>query len=114
MRSDRGFFSFPEVDLGIPFLPGMIALLKKAIPMYKFEEMQYTGKRATAKECEEHNIVRKACHFDELMNEALSFAKSLQKRREVITIMKERAYWDIVHAIDVEDPPVIESGVLYV
>jgi enoyl-CoA hydratase/carnithine racemase len=114
MRSDRGFFSFPEVDLGIPFLPGMIALMKKAIPMYKFEEMQYTGKRATGEECEKHNIVLKACHLDDLMNEALSFAKSLQKRREVITIMKERAYKDIVHAIDVEDPPVIESGVLYV
>jgi len=110
MRSDRGFFCFPEVDLGIPFLPGMIALAEKAIPMYKLEEMKYTGKRLTAYECEEHHIVMKACHIDDLMDEALSFAKGLNKRREVIGAMKKGMYKDIAHVIDVEDSLVIESS----
>ncbi|MCD6571119.1 MAG: enoyl-CoA hydratase/isomerase family protein [Deltaproteobacteria bacterium] len=110
MRSDRGFFCFPEVDLGIPFLPGMIAIAKKAIPMYKFEEMKYTGKRLTAQECEEHHIVMKACHINDLMAKVLSFAKGLNKRREVIGEMKRGMCKDIVHVIDVEDPPVIETG----
>ena len=114
MRSDRGFFSFPEVDLGIPFLPGMLAIIKKAIPMYKFEEMQYSGKRVTAEECEIHHIIIKACHLNDLMNEALTFAKAFNKRREVIGEMKKRMYKDIVHSIDTEDPSVIESGVFYV
>jgi enoyl-CoA hydratase/carnithine racemase len=114
MRSDRGFFSFPEVDLGIPFLPGMLAIIKKAIPLYKFEELQYSGKRATAEECEAHHIVMKICHMDDLMNEALLFAKDLNKRREVIAEMKKRMYKDIVKTIDMEDPPVIESGIFYV
>lgn len=110
MRSDRGFFCFPEVDLGIPFLPGMIALIKKAIPQYKLEELQYTGKRATAQECEAHHIVTKACHMDDLMDETLTFARGLNKRREVIFEMKKRMYKQIVHAFDVEDPPMIDSG----
>jgi enoyl-CoA hydratase/carnithine racemase len=114
MRSDRGFFCFPEVDLNIPFLPGMIAVIKKAIPMYKFEEMQLSGKRLTAEECEAHHIVMKAFHVDDLMNESLSFAKSLNKRREIIHEMKRRLYTDIVHVLEVEDPPMIESGVFYV
>ena len=114
MRSDRGFFCFPEVDLGIPFLPGMMALITKAIPQYKVEELHYTGKRATAEECEAHHIITKACHIDDLMNEAVSFAKGLNKRREIIAEMKKRMYKDIVHAFDVDDPPVIESGVFHV
>jgi len=112
MRSDRGFFCFPEVDLGIPFLPGMIALAEKAIPMYKLEEMKYTGKRLTAYECEEHHIVMKACHIDDLMDEALSFAKGLNKGRKIIRAMKEGMYKDIVRVMDEEDPLIIETGKL--
>jgi enoyl-CoA hydratase/carnithine racemase len=114
MRSDRGFFCFPEVDLGIPFLPSMLALITKAIPQYKVEELHYTGKRATAEECEAHHIITKACHIDDLMEEAVSFAKGLNKRREIITEMKKRMYKNIVHAFDVDDPPTIESGVFHV
>ena len=112
MRSDRGFFCFPEVDLGIPFLPGMIAIAKKAIPMYKLEEMKYTGKRLTAYECEEHHIVMKACHINDLMDEVLSFAKGLNKGRKIIRAMKKGMYKDIVHVMDEEDPLIIESGKL--
>jgi len=110
MRSDRGYFCFPEVDLGIPFLPGMNTMLKKAIPLYKLEEMEYTGKRLTAEECEEHHIITKACHINELMGEVLAFAKTLNKKRAVIKELKERLNKDIIHALDVEDLPYIESG----
>jgi len=110
MRSDRGFFCVPEVDLGIPFLPGMLALLNRAIPKQKFEELQFTGKRFTAAECVENNIVTKACHINDLMNETLAFAKSLNKRRAIILEMKKRMHGDILRALDVEDVPYIESG----
>jgi enoyl-CoA hydratase/carnithine racemase len=114
MRSDRGYFCFPEVDLGIPFLPGMLALLKRAIPQYKMEEMVYTGKRLTAEECLSHHLVVKACSGHELLDEALAFAAGLNKRREIILELKKRMHKDVVHALDVEDLPVIDSGVFYV
>ena len=110
MRSDRGFFCLPEVDLGIPFLPGMLALLGKAIPAYKFNEMQYTGMRLTAKDCEDHHIVMKALHIDDLMNETLAFAKGLNKNRNTVHEMKKRMNRHVVHCLDVEDVPYIESG----
>lgn len=110
MRSDRGFFCFPEVDLGIPFLPSMNALLRKAIPRYKVEEMEYTGKRLDAFECEKHHIILKACPLENLMNEAVSFAKTFDKKREVFSELKTRLNKDIIHEIEVSDIPYIESG----
>jgi Delta3-Delta2-enoyl-CoA isomerase len=110
MRSDRGFFCFPEVDLGIPFLPGMNALLKKAMPMYMVEYMEYTGVRLTADQCVQHHIVHKAAPMETLMQETMAFAMALNKRRPVVAEMKKRLSHAIVHAIDVEDVAYIESG----
>jgi len=110
MRSDRGFFCLPEVDLGIPFLPGMNALLKKAIPRHLLEEMQYTGKRLTAEACEAHHIILKACHQKELMGAVMAFARGLNKQRAVVAELKRRLNRPILHAIEIEDAPYIASG----
>ncbi len=114
MRSDRGFMCFPEVDLGIPFLPGMLTAMRKAIPRYKLEEMIITGKRLTAQECEDHHIITKACHIDQLMDEVMNFAKLQNKRRVIVAAIKEELNKDIVYAIEHDDPPIIESGRFYV
>jgi len=114
MRSDRGYFCLPEVDLGIPFLPGMLALLKKAIPLYKLEEMHHSGMRLTAEACAEHHIVTRACHADHLEAEALAYARTFNKRREILKEMKARLYEDIVQALDVRDVPFIESGTFHI
>jgi Delta3-Delta2-enoyl-CoA isomerase len=114
MRSDRGYFCFPEVDLGIPFLPGMLALLKKAIPMPALERLHHLGVRLTAEECERERIVLKACHIDTLMDETLAFAAEIRKKRAIVAEMKRRFHKDVLHAIDVEDLPYIESGVFHI
>ncbi|MDD4240992.1 MAG: enoyl-CoA hydratase/isomerase family protein [Smithellaceae bacterium] len=114
MRSDRGFMCFPEVDLGIPFLPGMMTAMKKAIPRYKLDEMVLTGKRVAAPELEEHHIITKACHIDQLMDEVMKFASQQNKRRPVVELIKAEMNKEIVYAIDNEDPPVIASGRFYV
>jgi len=110
MRSDRGYFCFPEVDLGIPFLPGMIAWVKKAIPYYKFQQLKFTGKRATAEELAEHHVIEKACNgLDELMAEAIAFGKTFQKKRGIFGEMKKRLHKHIIEAIENEDPAFIEA-----
>ena len=109
MRSDRGFFCFPEVDIGIPFLPGMIAWVKKAMPYYKFLELKLSGRRATAQELEEHRVIVKACaDLDDLMKQSLEFAKSFHKKRGIFGEMKKRMHKEIIDIIENEDPKYIE------
>ncbi len=114
MRSDRGYFCYPEADLKIPFLPGMLGLLKKAIPRQIMEEMVYTGIRLTADQCASHNIVKQAYSNDELMDKTLEYAKTLNKSRGYVKEMRHRLYGDIIHAFEVEDVPYIESSRLNV
>lgn len=100
MRSDRGWICLPEVDLGMTLGPVFMALCRRAIPTYIFEEMQFLGARLTAQECEEHHIIRKACTLDELMDEVVAFAKSLNKPREIISRMKVETHKEITAIIE--------------
>ncbi len=109
MRADKGYLCFPEVDVGIPFLPGMIAWVKKAIPEHLFQEMKLTGRRLTAEELETHHVVRKACAgHEELMEHTLEFAHTFQKKRGIFGEMKKRMHRHIIEIMDTEDPKVIE------
>ena len=112
MRSDRGFFCLPEIDLGIPLLPGMLALLRSAIPQYKLDEMVYAGSRLTAEECLAHHIITKACPRDDLLEESLALARTFTKERKTVAEMKKRYNKEIVQALEVEDVPYIEEGQL--
>ncbi|MCX6004521.1 MAG: enoyl-CoA hydratase/isomerase family protein [Chloroflexi bacterium] len=111
MRSDRGFLCFPEVDLNIPFLPYMTALIKKTMPMHLVEEGEFTGKRFTAAELETFHVIRKACTMDDLMKEATGFAKSLNKGRWIISEMKKVLRKDIGYLMDhaADDRPKLDS-----
>lgn len=110
MRSDRGFFCLPEIDLGIPFLPGMNALLRSALPEYLVREMQLTGIRLTADQCLDHHFIQKACNGDDLLTETLNFSAGINKRRPVTAEFKARLNNRIIEAIDVDDVVRIEAG----
>ncbi len=115
MRKDRGFFCFPEVDLGIPFLPGMIAFCRKAFPEYKFIEMKLTGKKAGGSELAAHNVVLKAPeNQEELMKDAMEFAATFAKKRGIFGEHKKRLSKHIIEIMDREDPPIIDSVALFI
>ena len=109
MRADKGFFCFPEVDISIPFLPGMVAIIKKAFPSYKWEEAILMGKRMGAVELEASHVITKACaNEEELMKEAFAFAKTFNKKRPIFGELKKRFNKEIIEIIDKEDPKYLE------
>lgn len=108
MRSDRGFFCFPEVDLGIPFLPGMLAVVRTAFPDWKLDQMMLTGHRAGGAELAEARVVTQACEGPEaLMQAATDFARTFDKGRGVFRILKERRHRETLEVFETLDPPVI-------
>jgi len=115
MKSDRGYFCFPEVDLGIPFLPGMIAFVRKAVPEYQFNNMKLTGKRAGAEELAAHHVIEKACpDADAVLAESLAFAKTFHKKRGIFGEHKKRLHGHIITVLDTEDPKHIEPLALMI
>jgi len=109
MRTDRGYFCFPGVDLGIAILPGMDALLKKALPTPMALEAQLTGRRYTAPELEARQVVVKACPVNDLMREALAFAKKQNKTREILKTMKGVTFKSILRIMETDDPAYLEA-----
>lgn len=100
MRSDRGWLCLPEVDLGIPLGPVFMAITRQNVPNFLLYEMQYTARRLTAKECEGYHIITRACPLEKLVEEAATFAKTLNKRRTIIEKMKLETLAPILNVID--------------
>ena len=109
MRSERGYFCFPGVDLGIALLPGMDAILKKALPVPLVWEAQVTGRRYTAGELERRGVVVKACPGEDLMTVARAFGKTKNKNREILRTMKAVTFKNILRIMETDDPAYLNA-----
>jgi enoyl-CoA hydratase/carnithine racemase len=115
MKKDKGFFCFPEVDISIPFLPGMIAFVRKAIPEYKFNEMILSGKRHGAQELEDSHVIVKACeNKEELFEDTIAFAKTFTKKRGIFGELKKKMHKDIIRVMETEDVELFEAGKFFI
>ncbi|MFH2060123.1 MAG: enoyl-CoA hydratase/isomerase family protein [Pseudomonadota bacterium] len=114
MKKDKGFFCFPEVDINIPFLPGMICFVRKAIPEYLFNEMILSGKRVGAIELEKNHVLVKASNNAEaLLEDALLFARTFTKQRGIFGELKKRMHKNIIQVMETKDVEQIESLKLF-
>lgn len=110
MRQDRGYFCFPEVDISIPFLPGMIGLCQKAIPQHRFNELKLTGRRATADELLADHVISAACPDAEAtLRAAMDYAETFSKGRAIFGEHKRRMHRHILAVQEQEDRPYIEA-----
>ena len=110
MRSDRGFFCFPEVDMSIPFIPGLIDVILKAIPVYRFNEMILTGRRLSAAELKDDKVIDQTFDgCDALFAGALAYAKTFTKGRAIFSEHKRRLHKAVIDALAEKNPPVIDA-----
>ncbi len=115
MKKDKGYFCFPEVDINIPFLPGMIAFVRKAIPEYKFNELKLTGKKVSAQELSDHHVIEKASDdLAALNSDVMAFASTFKKGRGIFGEHKKRMYKSVISVMDEQDPEFIDALKLFV
>lgn len=108
MRSDRGYICFPEVDMNIPFVPGLIDVILKAIPQYKFNDMILTGRRLGAEEMAAANFIDRTFDSVETLNDGvLEFAKTFNKGRAIFAEHKRRLHKSVLDSIAEKNPAVI-------
>ncbi|MBT8342198.1 MAG: enoyl-CoA hydratase/isomerase family protein [Desulfatitalea sp.] len=105
MRTDRGFFCFPEVDIDIQFTPGMVALFRHKYPGPFVNEMLLTGKRVTAPELEKLKVINKACtDSEETLKESIAFAKTQVKNRATLAEMKRKLNLPVLNVMENDNP----------
>lgn len=66
MRADRGFWCLPEVDIGLPFTPGMDALIGSRLSRRTAHEAMTTGRRYGGPEAHAAGIVDAVADEDEV------------------------------------------------
>lgn len=100
MREDRGYFCFPEVDIHIPFTPGMNALVTSKLTPRTALDAMATGRRYGGGEAAAVGLVDGSASADELAEAAAGLVRDLAgKDRATLGTIKARMFADVVAAL---------------
>lgn len=109
MRGDRGYWCLPEVDIYIPFTPGMSALIMAKLTRQTRHEAMTTGKRYGGGEALAKAIVDQVEDEDEVLGAAVAWAGALAaKDGKTLGAIKSRMYGDVVEKLI--DPDINRLG----
>jgi Delta3-Delta2-enoyl-CoA isomerase len=110
MNADKGWVCFPEMDINIPFSPGMIAICEHGLGRQVFREMAFTATRYTGSEAVAVGWARKAVPADKLVPEAVELAAYMAKKGSVAFRFTKQAWArEVVRILLEEDPKAIRK-----
>jgi len=93
MRTDRGFFCLPEVDINIPFTPGMAALIQSKLVPATAHEAMTTGRRYGGTDAAAAGVVDDAVPEEDVLPKALARARALTgKNPQTLAAIKTQMY----------------------
>lgn len=101
MRADRGFFCLPEVDINIPFAPGMTALIKSRLTPNVFRRLLLTGTRIGGVEAKDLGVVDEAVPAEDVLPRAIaSIAPLANKNRQTFGAIKRGMYAEVLALLE--------------
>jgi enoyl-CoA hydratase/carnithine racemase len=113
MRSDRGYFCLPEVDLAMsqPLTPGFYAVLDARLPRPIVHEMLLTGRRYNAHEALDRQLVSEIAPEAEVLPRAIEMARGLAgKHRATLGAIKRGLFGGAISALQAPLPDWISGG----
>lgn len=97
MRSDRGFFCLPEVDLGLPLGAGMATLIKTRLWGATLRDLVLTGVRVGGEEALDRGVVDHALPLEQVLPKAIEIAAALAaKNRAAYGALKQNLWGDSI------------------
>jgi enoyl-CoA hydratase/carnithine racemase len=106
MRADRGFFCLPEVDLNLPFPPGMDALLRAKLTPNTAVESMTTGRRYGGVDALAAGIVTAAVPETEIYTAAAELVRPLSGKASAnLGVIKATMFAEAVQMLSVVHRP---------
>jgi enoyl-CoA hydratase/carnithine racemase len=100
MRADRGFFCFPEVDIHIPFTPGMAALIQAKLTPQAAVASMTTGRRFGGTDAAALGIVDATAGESEVTAAAVDLLRPLgSKDRGTLGAIKQTMFAQAASAL---------------
>jgi enoyl-CoA hydratase/carnithine racemase len=106
MRADRGFFCLPEVDLNLPFPPGMDALLRAKLSPSTAIESMTTGRRYGGEDALAAGIVNAAVPEADVLRVAVETVRPLTgKAGPNLGVIKSTMFGEAIRLLAVVHRP---------
>ena len=103
MRSERGYFCMPEIDMRAPLHPGMTAIIKARLPHQTAHEVIVTGTRYGAQLALERKIVDDVASEADVLPRAIEIAAGYaDKAHPVMSTLKRGMYPGTAEALHME------------
>ncbi|MEU5951090.1 enoyl-CoA hydratase-related protein [Streptomyces sp. NPDC047525] len=104
MRADRGYWCLPEVDINIPFTPGMSALIQARLTPQTAHEAMTTGRRYGGHDALAAAVVDWAVDEEAVRRTAVEIARSqVSKAGPTLGTIKTRMYAPALAALRDKD-----------
>ena len=105
MRTDRGFFCMPEVDMRVALHPGMTALLAARLPTLTAHEVIVTGRRIGGEDAVRMQIAAESHPENALLAVAMDRAAELAGKADpAMSALKRGLYPHVLEALAASMP----------
>ena len=105
MRSDRGYWCMPEVDMKAPLHPGMTAIIQARVSHQTAHELIVTGTRYTADMALGRGIVDYAVPDADVVSKACEIAETYAAKADpAMRVLKQGMYPHTLEALALEMP----------